>query len=670
MDAYDRELGMDRKIARRDFLNGVAAAVGGSLVAPSWLEGRGLTPAAQSGGQAAGGDPPARTGMRGSHPGSFDVAHPLKDGATFDDATDTGERYDMVVVGAGIAGLAGAYFFHNDAGRSSRVLVLDSCDDFGGHCARNEFTYGGRTVLINGGTSNVEAIDQYSAVARTMMRAVGVDFERFAKASNTSREFYNSLNLGSGTFFCREVFGEDRLVLGRPGGRFSSGGGGGMSWAEWLAKTPLSAAAQKDVARLNDENQPDYMPGLSDAEKKDRLARMSYKDFLLNVVKVHPDALKLVGGTPPDITPALNNALSNRGRPPDPVFNGMKLEPYPKVGPLTHIGGQQHGREEVFAQGPTHEFPDGNATVTRLLVRSLIPDAVPGSTMEDVITARVNYSLLDRSGAPVRLRLSSTAVRVKHVGEPDSAREIEVTYVRGGKAETVRAAHVLLACYTRMIPYLCPEMSQTQKEALAYGVRRPYVYSRVLIRDWTPFVKLGVRSIRCPGMFHSGFSLGRAPAFGSYTGPRSPQDPMVLQLTQQPMGPGRTEREQSSTGRLKLLTTNFETFERKIRDQITRGLAGSGFDPARDIVAITVNRWPHGYAYWYNTLYDPIEWAKLDAADKPCLVSSRQFGRISIGSSDTQATSHFDAAIDEAYRAVGEQLVVRSRTGQGSVPST
>ena len=669
MDAYDRELGMDRKIARRDFLNGVAVAVGGSLVAPSWLEGRGLRPAAQSGGQAAGGDPPARTGMRGLHPGSFEVAHQVRDGATFDNATDTGERYDLVVVGAGISGLAGAYFFHNDAGRGSRVLVLDSSQDFGGHCSRNEFTYRGRTLLINGGTSNLEQCDQYSAVARTLMRAIGIDFERFEKASNTDGEVYDAMNLGSATFFCREVFGEDRLVLGSPGGRFSSGGGGGTAYAEWLAKTPLSAAAQKDLVRLNSDKHPDYMPGLSDAEKKDRLARMCYKDFLQNVVKLHPDAvnyLSLGGGRGGrmEVTEALRFALSRRGARPAPVFGGMNLEPYPKVGPLTHIGGEQHGQDVVFGGGPTLIFPDGNATATRLVVRALIPDAVPGSTMEDVITARVNYGLLDRAGAPVRLRLSSTVVRVKHVGEPDSAREVEVTYVRGGKAETVRAAHVLLACYNRMIPYLCPEMSLTQKDALAYGVRRVNLYNNVLIRDWTAFAKLGVRSISCPGMFHGNFSLGRNQVFGGYTGPRTPQDPMVVRMSQDLLGPGETEREQQSTGRLELHATSFETYERKIRDQMARGLAGSGFDPARDIVAITVNRWAHGYAYRYNALFEPIEWALLDAADRPCYVARRQFGRISIGNTDTQATPHFDAGIDQAYRAVGEQLVVRSRSEQ------
>lgn len=658
MDAHDRDLGMDRHITRRDFLSGVSVALTSSLVVPPWLEASTVSSGAQSPGQAPRAYyPPALTGMRGSHPGSFEAAHALRDGATFGTVADTGEQYDMVVVGAGMSGLAATYFFKTDAGRSARVLLLDNHGDFGGHATRNEFTYGGRTLLLNGGTSNLEVTDHYSTVARTLMKAIGIDFERLAKASNSSGEFYNALKLGSGTFFCKEVFGEDRLVLGSPRGRGRGGsGGGGVTWAEWLAKTPLSPDVQKDIARVNEGTHPDYMPGLSDAEKKDRLARMSYKDFLLNVVKVHPDALKFLGEHL-DMTPALNNALSG-----SPVFKGMNLEPYPKVGPLTHIGGTQHGQEVVFAGGPTLEFPDGNASIARLLVRQLVPDAVPGGTMEDVITARVDYSRLDRASTPVRIRLNSMAVRVKHVGNPDTASEVEVTYVRGGKAEKVRAGHIVLACYNGMISHMCPEISQPQKEALAYGVKKPIIYTSVCIRDWTAFMKLGVRSVSCPGMFYPNFSLGRAPVIGDYKGSRSPQEPTVLSMNKLPLGPGKTERDQQRSARQELLETTFETFERKIRDQLARGLVGSGFDPARDIVAITLNRWPHGYAYRYNSLFEPIEWTLLDSSEKPCYVGRQRFGRISIANSDAAATPHTDAAIDEAYRAVGEQLVVRSRS--------
>ncbi len=663
MDDHDRDLGMGRHITRRDFLNGVSVVLTSSLVAPPWLEASALAaaPAAQD---APGYYPPALTGMRGSHPGSFEVAHEVRNGKRFDDATDIGEQYDMIVVGGGLSGLAAAYFFHTDTGRSARVLVLDNHDDFGGHAKRNEFTYQGRTLLLNGGTSNLEVTEQYSNVSRTLMKAIGVDFGRLEKASNTSREFYASMKLGPATFFCKETFGEDRLVLGGPprGAGRSSGDTGGTTWAAWLAKTPLSAAAQKDLVRLNEGTHPDYMPGLSDSEKMERLARMSYKDFLLNLVKVSPDALPFITGTrnPIDVFSALGAHYEGRAG-----MQGMNLPPYPKVGPVMYIGGTAHGAEVVFGGGPTIEFPDGNASIARLLVRQMIPAAMPGTTMEDVVTERLDYGLLDRAGQAVRIRLNSTAVRVKHAGDADAAREVEVTYVRGGKAEKVRAAHVVLACYNGIIPALCPELSPAQKEALAYGVKRPNIYTSVCIRDWTAFAKLGVSSVNCPsmpGMYHSSFGLGRAPAFGKYTGPRSPQEPMVLAMSKQPVGPGRTERDQYRTGRQALLETTFETFERTIRDQLARGLNGTGFDPARDIVAITVNRWPHGYAYCYNSMFDPLEWVLLDAEDKPCYVGRRRFGRISIANSDAAGTSHTDAAIDEAYRAVGEQLVVRSRS--------
>jgi spermidine dehydrogenase len=193
-------------------------------------------------------------------------------------------------------------------------------------------------------------------------------------------------------------------------------------------------------------------------------------------------------------------------------------------------------------------------------------------------------------------------------------------------------------------------------------VKKPLVYTSVCINNWTSFAKAGLRSVSCPGMFHSGFSLGRAPVFGDYKGPRSPEDPMVLSMTSEPVGEGKTERDQYRTGRMKLLGWSFEYFERMIRDQLARGMEGSGFDAARDIVAITVNRWPHGYAYMYNMLYDKPEWALFDPEDKPCYVGRRRWGRISIGNSDAAGSSHTDAAIDEGYRAAGEQIVVRSRS--------
>lgn len=650
----DRDLGMHRDIPRRDFINGVGVAVTGSLLAPGWLS--------ALDGRPSGGPqeyyPPALTGMRGSHPGSFEVAHQLRDGITFTEAADTRESYDLVVVGGGLSGLSAAYFFLTSAGPGARVLVLDNHDDFGGHAKRNEFTYGGRTLLLNGGTSNLESVNHYSTVSRTLLASIGLDLDRAQAASAGSREFYRSLGLGNATFFAKEVFGEDRLVKGRPGRSAD------IDWAEWLAGTPLSADARRDIARLNDASaNPDHMPGLPDWEKKERLARMSYRDFLLDLAKVHPDVVPFYDDGPKglfcvgiDAYPALYAWAEGY-----PGFQGMNLEPFSPVGPLMHIGGGQHGRENEWGGGPTIDLPDGNATVARLLVRAMIPDALPGSTLEDSITSRLAYERLDREGSDARIRLNSTVVSARHLGDPDSARQVEVTYVREGRAEKVRADHCVMACYNRVIPHLVPEMPDAQRTALMYGVKMPLVYTSVLVRRWTAFTNLGISRANSPGMYHTGVNLGRSVQLGDYRPSRSPDEPMVLHMTRTPCAPGLPKKEQHRIGRVDLLETTFETFERKIRDQLGRMLADGGFDPARDIEAITVNRWPHGYAYSYDTLNDPIEWALFDPDDRPCVIGSRRFGRISIANSDAAATPHTDAAIDEAHRAAREQLVVRSR---------
>jgi spermidine dehydrogenase len=328
---------------------------------------------------------------------------------------------------------------------------------------------------------------------------------------------------------------------------------------------------------------------------------------------------------------------------------------------LSHLGGGQHGRESEWNKGPNIYFPDGNATLARLLVRAMIPDALPGNTLDDSIMERLRYDRIDRKGSDARIRLNSTVVSARHIGDPDSAREVEITYVRDGKAEKVRANHCVMACWNGVIPALVPEMSDEQKAALMYGVKMPLVYTRVLIKQWTAFTNLGISGVTSPGMYHTGVRLGRSVQFGDYRPSMSPEDPMILHMSRIPCAPGHSKKDQHRLGRADLLAATFETYERSIRDQLGRSLKGGGFDPARDIEAITVNRWPHGYAYSYDTLNDPIEWALFDPDDRPCIVGSRRFGRISIANSDAAASTHTDSAIDEAHRAVREQLVVRSR---------
>jgi spermidine dehydrogenase len=643
----DRRLGMHRNITRRDFLNGMAVGVGGVLANP-WIGGllSAQTPTA-SGQDRRGYYPPTLNGMRGSHPGAFEVAHSLRDGTFWEKAgkpVDTGEEYDLVVVGGGIGGLAAAYFYRKQAGPSVRILILDNHDDFGGHAKRNEFHLGGRMLLTNGGTVSIESPFPYSKEARGLLAELGIDPPALQKKYENN---HASSGLGFGYFFAKETFGTERLVTNAPGGSYGRQGASGK-WAEFLARTPLSAQAQQDIVRIQ-EAKVDYMEGVPQEQKKSRLSKMSYKDFLLNVVKAHPDVIPFyqsrthgLYGIGIDAVPALDCWAIHF-----PGFQGMGLDRVPSKGlTFTALG-------EVTPQEEFHfHFPDGNASIARMLVRSLVPGSAPGSTAEDIVTARMDYGRLDHGDSAVRIRLNSTAVLARHVGDSASAKQVEVVYGRDQKAYSVRGKAAVLACWNMAIPYLCPDLPAEQKDALHYGVKVPLVYSVVGLRNWTAFHKLGLRGVSCPGMYHTSMNLDQGANIGDYKPPESPDEPILVHMLRTPCQPGLSAREQQRAGHYDLLATSFETFERNIRDQLVRVLGSGGFDPARDIEAITVNRWPHGYAYEYNPLWDP-DWPE---GKRPCDIARQRFGRITIANSDAAAAAYTDQAIDQSYRAVQELL--------------
>jgi spermidine dehydrogenase len=620
-------------ITRRDLLHGVALPLAGAALT---VPGAVAAAPGESAPAAAGPPyPPARTGLRGSHPGSFEVVHALAwEGTRWPrPGRQTDDVYDLVVVGAGLSGLAAAYLFRAQAGAQARILLLDNHDDFGGHAKRNEFQVDGRGLIGYGGSQSIDSPRTYSRVARSLIREIGIDTERFARYFD--QNFAARHGLRRGVLFESARHGVDRLAGDV---RFAADAG---ERARWLEEYPISAEGRRALARLFAGE-----PGRSAAVRQ-ALAqpeRAPLEDFLRAAFDMPEDAVVLLR----------DSSLTYWGF----GLDGLSLREGAGLGALGHaLAGLVAGDAEaaIGAHGDEpyiYHFPDGNAGIARLLVRSLIPGAVPGASMEDVVTARVQYARLDRAENRVRIRLDSTAVDVRNSAAGGGG--AEVVYVRGGEAHRVAARHVILACNNRVVPYLCPGLDDAQRQALLYPERVPLVVMNIALRNWRAIADAGYDQIYAPGGFLVRSGLDFPVSMGGYAFSASPDEPVLLDCWH--AGIDRdislSVFERLRRGRYAMLARPFEAYEAEARAQLTAAWGGHGFDPDRDIAAITVNRWPHGYAWEYTDLWDEPGWSR---GAGPHVIGRQQLGRISIANSDSEAFAYVDGAIDAAYRAVREQ---------------
>ena len=640
----DQQLGMNRNIRRRDFVQGVAAAIAGSAITGGTARALGQAASAQPEG-ASSLYPPALTGMRGSgYESAYGTGHAMRDGSFWPGAPHaerTADSYDLIVVGAGISGLAAAYLYQKQNGFDKKVLILDNHDDFGGHAKRNEFRSGRDLRLSNAGSFNIYAGRDSSRVQREIYADLGIDVAALAQTT-VDRQFYSRMGMGQGVFLDRETFGADCLLkdpapwtdftyLYAPNTPPDAEG----RWTSFMANAPLSEPVKRDLYRLYHE-QRDYLPDLSPEQKVSKLTFMSYEDYLVKIV-----------GCDQGVCTYLRDRTFGSGRG---LGSTTALSAHERFG-LPGFAGLNLPKPAAESDGVEYHFPEGNATVARLLVRKLIPTALPGRTLADSILAQADYTRLDHPHNATRIRLNSTVVHAANRDTPARGAFVEVSYMQGGRLFTSEAKQCVLACWNYLIPYLCPEMPAWQKEALSYNVHTPNLWVNVWLRNWRAFRKAGVNFINAPGSYYASLILEQPVSIGGYVHSRSADDPIVMSMIRGYEYPGLHIKDQFRIGRQEMYATSFETFERNTREQMNRILGPSGFDAAEDILGITVNRWGHGYAYWYSPLYDDF---LKTGAEPPHLRARQPFGNITVANTASGADDSTELAIDMAARAVNE----------------
>lgn len=619
-----------KTITRRDFLNGVALSTAAGL-SLSPMELLAITKQRNY--------PPGLTGLRGSHAGSFEVAHLVaRQQHRFKVPKEqTEQTYDLVIAGGGISGLAAAFLYRARHGNDARILVLDNHDDFGGHAKRNEFSVDGQQLIGYGGSQSLEAPSAYSKASAGLLRDIAIDTDRFYDYFD--QNFSDSRKLGNGLYFSQKSYGKDSLVPSVFGSYLDGPAKRGLK--ETVASYPISLQAQTALIRLM-EKEEDYLRGRTPSEKIKLLQSTPYTEYLHRYAN-----------TPKEVTDIFRE--QSRGIWGVGWDACSALEAYrwghpgtDSLGIQAIMGDTGHDKEEPYI----FHFPDGNAGVARSLVRKLIPQAISGSTMEDLVLAQVDYSQLDKASNATRIRLNATAVNLRHTADQKA---VDVTYVSRGATTRVRAKHVIYAGYHAMLPAICDELPPAQLDSIAYATKVPLVYVNVALRNWRAFENLGIDHVDVaqPELMHS-FGLDFPVSMGGYQFAQKSDQPIVVHGTYVPSFPdsGMTSIQQHKAGRRQLYEMNFANFEDKILDQMSGALSGGGFDAERDIAAITVNRWPHGYSYEYNELFDNPDFGPEKG---PHIGARAQLGRISIANSDSSAYAYVDGAIDAADRAVNEQ---------------
>ncbi|HET9529815.1 MAG TPA: NAD(P)-binding protein, partial [Blastocatellia bacterium] len=571
-------------ITRRDFLNGALLSTGALWavhVSPAEL-------LAQK--QAR----DARPRWGGNTSDVLTAGHAVRDG-NFDSpkipALETGEVYDLVIIGGGLSGLAAAHFFNKAKDGKGKVLILENHSTIGGNARRDEFIVNGKTLYAP--QASIVHQDLPPAFApppevEKLFREIKIDLDKF-RIPQEAAGF--------------SVFWDSKAEGARP------------HWYASVLEAPLPERVRQELMAffgtvMHFYAKPDWNRQL------EQLDRFSFKDYVQREQKWASGLFELME---PDLAALFSF--------PDQVSAASVYAQY---------GGGPR---------PLYSFPGGNSGFLRYMLKHLIPESISGGeSTTAVIGGEIDRRALDRKNSPVRIRLGATVVRVEHEGKPDQARLVRITYLAGGKTYQLRARGAIMAGGGYMTQHVVRDLPADKREAYSKFIYAPLLQVNVALNNSRALDKAGLNFF---SSYRDGFGvimyLYEKMSAAGLDPERNPERPNVVGLTVPLLYPGLSAREQSVRGRAALLRASFLDYERKTRAELARLLGPWGFNPRRDIAAIAISRWGHhGYTFPYPGIYTD---GAVEAAKK-------NHGRIAFAHTDLDRFSHLGGALSQGHRAV------------------
>jgi spermidine dehydrogenase len=623
----DKALGMESGITRRDFLNGTLLGSGALLLnSASPVRLLAATAATRSDDDWTGyGGVGDYANSNGNTAAVLEAGHQIRDGVFENlpaDVIDTGESYDCAIVGGGISGLAAALIFQRKAGDGKTCLVLDNHPIFGGEAKRNEFLVDGHRLIGHQGSALFWPPYPHSFMAR-FYESIGLKTQRleYQKWAGPAPEIAleRTPYIGSapyGLYF---------------GAKFGQAQGVWVTdpWGKKLEGAPISAKVREELLRHQSPDAPPQKPQYRGDAISRRLDTMTLEDHLMESYGISRETVRTF------LSPDEGGGY---GLGPD-ALSGYTGYAFDELGPIPEDG--------------TQMFPDGNSGIARLIVKTLIPESIAGSAaIEDVCRNSVNFAALDRAGAAARIRLDSTAVWVKHDGDPAKSESVTIAYTRGGKTYRVKARSVVMAGGSWTTKHIVRELPADRKEAYSQFYRSPCMVANVAVRNWRFLYKMGISGCQWFEGLGSFMQVHKLALCGTDSPTIGPDSPVVLTIKVLYTNPGKTAEQQGHMGRAEMVSTSFREYERQIRRQLTDMFAQSGFDAGRDIAGIILNRWGHAYA-------SPAPGFYFGKDGKPApgdVLRAAPFARIAFANTDLSGTPDHKSSILEADRAV-EQLL-------------